>query len=226
MQGAQGGFIVLMVSFVVIFVLLAISKVMVTNRRQQAVEDRVRQAGWQVVAVPDREIQELYSGKPDRPPGRGRVHNLITGRHRDRDFVVFTLGYTSGTGASSRSRYFTHAAVPLPGPAPRVGIERRGTDRATASRSGAQVFQLGEPEFDDGFTVFTDDEAFARALLQPGLAAWLTGQPSVSPLVVDGSELRTWTRGGLSLDELPHTLDYLCDAMERIPARVWPVPSD
>lgn len=223
---SDGGVVVVIgvfvfLAFLAIVIVLAVRA---NEKRLEQLEALVRQYEWQLVAEPDRNIQDRYSGRPFRSPGRGRVRDLVTGRHRGQDFLAFQFSYSTGNGESSTTHHFVHAAVRLPGAAPRVEIKDRGVGSKIAEAFGAQPFRLDDPAFDEQFTVRTDSDAFARALLQDGLAAWLTGMPFPNPLVVDGAELRTWTSGALRAETLPPLLNYLCDAMERVPAQAWPAP--
>lgn len=212
----------------VALVLIAVGATLLANRKRKGgLRDLAGQYGWQLLPVPDQRIQDRYDGRPfDRS---GDVRDLVIGEHRGHSFQAFEFSYwtsnrdSSGTGRTSTTSYFIHVSVPLPGPAPRVEISRRRVGSAIAEAFSDKTFRLGDPAFDRAFTVRAADEVFTRELLQSGLAGWLTAQASPRPLIVDGDALRTWKSGRLRAKELPPLLDYLCGAMEQVPAQVWPV---
>lgn len=208
--------------FIAIIVIVAVAAHAADRKRRERLQAEVRQYGWQYVPEADARIQDRYHGRPFPAFGRGRVRDVVTGRHRGRDFQAFQFSYTTSSGESSSTHYFVHVAVLLPAVVPPVEIRSRGFGSKIAEAFSSQVFHLGVPEFDERFTVRAAFPGFADALLRSGLAPWLTRLPYANPLILEGTELRTWIHGKLEAQTLPPLVEYLCAALEQIPAAVWP----
>lgn len=115
--------------------------------------------------------------------------------------------------------------MPLPAAVPWLEIRSRGFGSKIAEAFSGRVFHLGVPEFDERYTVRAAHPGFADALLRSGLAAWLSQLSYANPLIIEGPELRTWVGGKLEPQTLLQLVEYLCAALDQVPAPVWPVPA-
>ncbi len=152
------------------------------------------------------------------------ARHYITGEQRGRSFCCFE--YTTGTigvndigPGANKPVYWTVFAVTTPGTGPDLVVRRPEALDAVARRG--RTVRLGAAEFDDAFTVLTDDEPFARAALTDGVVPFLAANPQAAPVRLHGDELITWYKGRLSPQGMDEHLTYLCDVLDRIPARVW-----
>ncbi|WP_405610521.1 hypothetical protein [Streptomyces sp. NBC_01508] len=162
-------------------------------------------------------------------PGSGSnlsAWHYITGEFRGRSFKCFEHRYNSpisGDTQGGRKRPTIEAIfmVTAPGPGPSLEILRPSMFNVMLDRRSSMP--LGAAEFDDTYRVVTADEAFARNVLSDTMVSFLLTDERAkkSPLQVRGDELFTWYTGAISPQSLEDNLNYLCDALDRIPTQAW-----
>ncbi|WP_372347771.1 hypothetical protein [Streptomyces sp. KL116D] len=163
-------------------------------------------------------------------PGSGdnlTAWHHMTGEFRGRSFGCFEYRYAnplSGSGRAGGSKKLTFESVFLvsaPGSGPFLQVGQPGRMDTLLGRGPRTL--LGVPEFDDRFRVGTHDDPFARNLLDGELRAFLLSDDRApkNPLRVRDDELFTWYTGTLSPQAVEERLNYLCDVLDRIPARTW-----
>ncbi|WP_330460194.1 hypothetical protein OIB37_27005 [Streptomyces sp. NBC_00820] len=83
--------------------------------------------------------------------------------------------------------------------------------------------ELGIPLFDEDFRVLTTDEDFVRDGLSGAVVPYLLENPHTkkSPLQIRDGEIFTWYTGTMSPQAVDEKLNYLCDALDRIPEEAW-----
>jgi hypothetical protein len=150
--------------------------------------------------------------------------NLVTGTHRGFAIKAFEYQSTLSIGSSldnnmtQQIHYFPVWALKLTAPVPDIRIQhRRWHSKLT---SGAPL-ATGIPQVDEEFHIVAEDEDRARALLHGGLAQFLISDPRAGewPLEVRYGHLLTWRREQkLSTENLDVMLDFLTDAVGRLPA--------
>lgn len=158
----------------------------------------------------------------DHVTGEFQGHTVSCFEYRPRDFDAEDAGTTD-------HRYFVAFTVTLPAPTPGMIIDRPNVLERADNRLnnvfglGDNEVKLGVPEFDEDFRIITDDEPFARSVLTDDLVRFLLSDPRVkdAPLRFHGNELITWFEGRLRPDGIDPKLNYLCDALERVPAQTW-----
>ncbi|OEV30470.1 hypothetical protein AN219_10770 [Streptomyces nanshensis] len=172
-------------------------------------------------------LLEEFSGAGPLPIAKGGTPggNLVTGTHRGFAFRAFeyqsTLAPGSGVDDSMRQQihYYPVWALKLTAPVPDIRIQhRRWHSRIT---SGSPL-ATGIPQLDEDFHVVAQDEESARALLHGGLGQFLISDPRADewPLEVRYGHLLTWRREEkLSTENLDVMLDFLADAVGRLPAQ-------
>lgn len=181
--------------------------------------------GWTYATGVPRLVDE-FSGAGPLPAAKGVAGgNVVTGTHHGFAFRAFEhqsrLSPGAGLNDSSKDQihYFPVWAMELTAPVPEIRIEhRRWHSRFT---SGTPLV-TGIPGLDEGFHIVAGDEEGAMALLRGGLAGFLTSDPRAAewPLEVRYGHLLTWRREEkLSTGNLDVMLDFLADAVGRLPAR-------
>ena len=184
-----------------------------------------RGRGWGYQEVTYGVIDRLCGAPPLPLSGRRLLgRHYITGELRGRSFCCFeyttgTIGVNDTAPGANRPVYWTVFAVTAPGTGPELVVRRPEALDGVARRG--RTVRLGVPEFDDAFTVLTDDETFARAALADGVVPFLAANPEAAPVRLHGGELITWYKGRLNPREMDGHLAHLNDVLDRIPARVW-----
>jgi hypothetical protein len=190
-----------------------------------------QERGWNYTAeIPGG--AERYVGAPpfrakghylwDHIAGEFRGHSVSCFEYRPRDFDAEDAG-------TNDHRYFVAFTVTMPTPTPDLIIDRPNVLERADNRLnnvfglGDNEVKLGVPEFDEDFRIITDDEPFARTLMTDDLVQFLLSDPRVkgAPLRFHGNELITWHEGRLRPDGIDPKLNYLCDALDRLPAQTW-----
>ena len=155
------------------------------------------------------------------PPKAFGARNVITGVHRGRPFLVAEFDVQH---QGQRIRVGT-VWVRLPVMRPSLTVRQvvRAQSRVR-SAIGQQDVQLGYPEFDERFEIFTESEPFARAVLTPQVANFLlAAPPHVRGFAVYGDQFDVQDRVTDHRDpaQLIPALDLRCDLLDLIPASVW-----
>ena len=181
--------------------------------------------GWTyAMGVPG--LIDEFSGAGPLPVAKGVAGgNVVTGTHRG--FAIRAFEYQStlsvGSGVDDHMQqqihYFPVWALKLTAPVPDIRIlHKHWHSRLT---SGSPI-ATGIPQLDEKFHIVAEDEERARALLHGGLAQFLTSDPRADewPLEVRYGHLITWrTEEKLSTENLDVMLDFLTDAVGRLPAQ-------
>jgi hypothetical protein len=162
-------------------------------------------------------------------PGSGSnlsAWHYITGEFRGRSFKCFEHHYNSPISGSQpgerkRPTIETLFMVTAPGSGPSLEILRPSMSDVLLDRRSRMM--LGVSEFDDRYRIVTADENFARNVLSDTMVSFLLTDPRAkkSPLQLRNDGLFTWYTGTLSPGTLEDNLNYLCDALDRIPAQAW-----
>jgi hypothetical protein len=218
--------------FVAIAALFIWSRKRAAQRAQARVQGRAELRalaegrGWTYAAGVPGLIDE-FSGAGPLPVVKGVPGgNVVTGTHRGFAFRAFeyqsTLSIGSGVDDHMKEQihYVPMWALKLTAPVPDIRIlHRRWHSRIT---SGSPL-ATGIPQVDEQFHIVAEDEERARALLHGGLAQFLISDPRASewPLEVRYGHLLTWRREEkLSTENLDVMLDFLMDAVGRLPAHM------
>lgn len=169
---------------------------------------------------------DQFQGPPFRAWGRGRVHDLMAGRHRDRNIWVFEYEYTEkdrddDDRQTTRHHHHMMWVVGLPCAMPDLEVRPEGLlGGRVASALGFQRIRLDRPDFDADFLVKSSDEAFARRVLTPEVADRHLGVRDFD-WRFEGMYMVSFEDRRLELDRLMPHLDMMCDILDRMPADVW-----
>ncbi|MEU7659947.1 hypothetical protein [Streptomyces lincolnensis] len=222
----------------VAFIVGMFAIVFVVSRRGRKQTEQVRdeyaqlrrlapERGWTYTAHTQGQIDQYCGVGPFPRSGENlSAFHYTTGEFRGRPFIYFEYRYNnpmSGGEVAERKQLIVESVffVKAPGSGPKVEIYRPG--RLDALMDRRTKIQLGEPEFDQKFSIATRDEAAVRDLLSGGLVPFLLSDPRAedSPVALRGDDLFTWYTGTLSPQAVDERLNYLCDVLERIPAQAW-----
>lgn len=198
--------------------------------RTAALDALVSAQEW-TQAEGDRTLLDRFRGAPLGQGWGEKVTLVVSGEHRSHRFTAFEHAYNTtssfGTGASTSTHRNIVIAVETPGPGLGLHIGAEHIGRRILSLFGARDFELGDDPFDRRFHVRVDDgedaEAFARAVLNPDLRAWLTGAEGGrrDPFRFAGAQAITWHSGRMTAGRLIEGLDYLSEILDRVPATAW-----
>lgn len=181
-----------------------------------------RQHGWQQVR-PDRDINArtllLYQATGTT---RLRIQAQYAGQHRGVSFQAAQVARPPRPGRVT-AQWVSVVLLPRPVPGPRVQLAKRGLSTANFL-SGRAVIDNGP--FDATFHVSAEDEMFARAVLHPGLAGSLCGDPRAldSVLAFEQHNLVALRHGQLTPEKLQAMLDLLVDIGSAVDWRTAPAP--
>jgi hypothetical protein len=216
----------------VIYVNRRVNKRDVRSEQDQAgLIQLAQERGWKYTA----DIPGGAEGYVGAPPFRAKGHNLwdhVAGEFRGHAVSCFEYrprDFDADDAGMHHHRYFVAFTIAMPAPTPGLIIDRPNVLERADNRFnnvfglGDNEVKLGVPEFDEDFRVITDDEPFARSVMTDDLVRFLLSDPRVkgAPLRFHGNELITWFEGRLRPDTIDQKLNYLCDALERVPAQAW-----
>lgn len=202
-----------------------------SEQDQAGLVQLAQESGWNYTAeIPGG--AERYVGAP---PFRAKGHYLwdhISGEFRGHTFSCFEYrprDFDAEDAGTNDHRYFVAFSITTPAPTPEMVIDRPNVLERAENRLnsvfglGQNVVELGNQEFDEAFRIITDDESFARNVMTDDLVRFLLSDPRAkdAPLRFHGNELITWSEGRLRPDGIDPKLNYLCDALDRVPAQTW-----
>lgn len=216
------------VGLIVIVVLAATMAILVRHRarkrRRAELVAAVAAAGWTFTEQDDT-YARTWDGRPFSGK-RGKAKNVITGRHRGRDFAAFEYSYTTtssnGTTTTTTTHTFAVWTLGLPARAPRV-FEVGGEGifgGAVAKALGMNRIDIADEDFNRTFKVKCDDEAFGAAVLQSPLVDFLraTGPWNWR---FEGDAMIAFEKGALEAAAVGPKLDVMSDTLDQVPPAAW-----
>ncbi|WP_020668926.1 hypothetical protein [Amycolatopsis nigrescens] len=160
---------------------------------------------------------DQFSGLPFGGARGHRALQLVSGTYRGREFsclqyVTDTSSYTGDGGGYQR--YYRVFTIGLPVPRPQLQVI--AMQKAQAMRK----FTTGDAEFDQVFTVASEDDRFTADVLTAPNRQWLLGDRRARelPFRFEGGHLLTWFEQKDRFDpvSVEPVLDYLCDLLDRV----------
>lgn len=193
---------------VVVAVVIAVM-VMVQGRREKSYRESRRSfsrgGGWR--RFPADVLAEDWTGGPFRPGRDGYAADInVTERDGLRVFflkyVYLTTDQIMADGRRTKKEHLV-VGVDLPASLPEITFER-GVRAGIAAAVGGQDVEVGHPEVDAAWRITSDDEQYARALVQ-GAFAHALAAPELrgANLRLSGSTLVWWDKGFDLSDVLP-----------------------
>jgi hypothetical protein len=178
-----------------------------TSRGGGAVAEAAEHLGLSYAAAADKEFRNRYRDLPE-VPGNARIKHVVEGELDGRALVVFESSYMIYTGQTTIPVANTVYAVASPD-WPVVHVTPRGVLSRLYNKLGvATGLRLENPDFNARFSIKTDDEDFAIALLGPDMQAFMLTKTRVRWRVGRGRVCLTYS-GTLKPDRLEMSLDRM-----------------
>ncbi len=193
-----------------------------TKKKTAELQALATSRGWRYTER-DTGLARQWKGAPFS--GGGTANRIVTFEHRGRGVSCFTYTDTSvqhtSSGTSTRTSQDAVFVVLLPADVPDLSVGAEGLfGGKIAERLGFDRVDLDDEDFNDVFKVKSDDEQFARMVLQPAVVRQLkltgpwdwrfTNQVMIS-----------WESGALQADDIIPRLDRMCDLLDAVPDIVW-----
>ena len=119
--------------------------------------------------------------------GRGRhAFNILRGYWQGAEVLVFDYKFNTGIGREKTWHYCSFSALRHARTHPAMRIYPKAMMDVLGNIFGFDEVFLNVPEFDDKFTVYSVDEAYARQVCVPPLIEYLLRHPEFSIEVEDG----------------------------------------
>lgn len=212
---------------VIVAVVIAVM-VVVQGRRESTYRESRRSfsrgGGWR--RFPADILAEDWAGGPFRPGREGYASDInVADREGLRTFflkyVYLTTDQIMADGRSTKKEHLV-VGVDLPSSLPEITLER-GVRAGIGAAVGGQDISVGHPEIDDTWRITSNDEEYARALVQGSFAhALAASELRRGNLRLSGSTLVWWEKG-FELNEVLGTVQRVEPALVAL-ARA--VPAD
>ncbi len=157
------------------------------------------------------------------PFGRGhsqRAVNVLLGRYDDRPFTAYDYRYVTGTGGERRSHACSVIALSLGVVAPDLAVGPTSTLRRWVDALTGRDILIGDPPFDDYFTVHSPSPEFARDVLLSDVRDVMRSHPSLAWRIT-GDSLLVIRPGGHTPGDVDTTLQVMGALVDRVPEHVW-----
>jgi len=157
------------------------------------------------------EFFQLFS----RGAGR-KVLYRASGQYRGYSIEVFDYRYTTGSGRSRQTHYFTPLVVHTPWPLGKIIIRPEGFFDKLAAVIGFDDIDLESGEFNKKFYVKAPDKKYAYDLLHSRAMEYLLRHSGIT-VETGGRSFLFYEDGKISLREVPGFLDTGIDFVELFP---------
>ncbi|WP_370290336.1 hypothetical protein [Nocardioides sp.] len=213
--------------FVVAFIALCFAAVPVlivvglrnAKKRRESIAAWARDREWEY-RPSDHALVDRFQGAPfGRGSGR-RATNVVLGRYLGRDFTAFDYHWTTGSGDDSTSHGATVLALHLGVHAPELAVGPTTTLRRWVDGLTGRDIEIGDPAFDQAFTVHSSSPEFARDVLLSEVRDVMRAFPTLSWRIT-GDSILAVRPGGAAIALLEQQLQAMSDLLDRIPQHVW-----
>lgn len=156
--------------------------------------------------------------------GHGRsATNALRGKHDGRQFVAFDYEYVPGSASarvrSARHQRYSVLAMTLGLPTPGLAVvPTSGFDSLVNAMTDRDV-EVGDPLFDEAFTVTSPSPDFARDVLHPDVVQVVMHHPELA-WRLEGDSMLVIRAGRHSPPEIEAKLDFMDAVLDRIPEHV------
>lgn len=211
------------VGIVVLVVVLIVRSIEANRARVVALAGHALHRDWDFRGS-DPGLVDRFRGAPfGRGSGR-RAENVISGRHDGREFVAFDYHYTTGSGEDRNSHNVAVVALHLGLPpgvhAPDLAVGPTTTLGRWANALSGRDVPIGDPVFDEHFTVQTPAPEFAADLLLSDVRQVMAHHPNLSWRIA-GDSLLVIRPGGSTPEQVESHLQVMDALLDRVPALVW-----
>ena len=177
------------------------------SRGSAAAAEAAERLGLSYTAAAYKEFRNRFRDLPE-VPANARIKHVIEGDLDGRALVVFESSYMIHTGQITTPVANTVYAVASPG-WPVTHITPRGVLSRLFIRLGVgSALRLENPEFNTRFSVKTDDEDFAIALLGPDMQAFMLTKTRARWRIGRGRVCLSYS-GTLKADRIETSLDRM-----------------
>jgi hypothetical protein len=177
------------------------------SRGSAAAAEAAEQLGLSYAAAGDKEFRSRFRDLPE-VPGNARIKHVLEGELDGRALVVFESSYTIHTGQATIPVANTVYAVSSPDwPGTQI-TPRNALSRLLFRLGVGSALRLEDPQFNSRFSVKTDDEDFAIALLGPDMQAFMLTKTQVRWRIGRGRVCLTYS-GTLKADRLETSLERM-----------------
>lgn len=190
--------------------------------RRAALAGYASQREWEYRQSDDSLVHRFAGAPFDRGYSRSAT-NVFLGRHDGRPFVAFDYGYvtSSGTGndRSTRHHQYSVVALNLGLTTPGMAVGPTGTFGKLVNAVTGRDVQIGNPLFDQGFTVTSPSPQFAVDVLHPDVVDVLLHHPELA-WRLEGDSMLVIRSGQHTAQEIEAKLHFMDAVLDRIPEHV------
>lgn len=209
--------------------LIALMVWSVAQANKRAAERRQGMAGfahhreWEYRAE-DPSLVSRFTGAPFGRGGGRRATNVLIGRHDERPMVAFDYHFTttssSGETTSTQEHVYSVVALNLGAHVPSLSIGPTGTLGRIFNAVTGRDIPIGDPAFDQHFTVTSTSPEFAQDVLRSDVMEVLRHHPDIA-WRLDGDSMVMIRAGQHTPQEVEAKLHMMDAILDRIPTHVW-----
>lgn len=164
-----------------------------------------------------------FDGPPfDRGYSRTAA-NVLRGKHDGRPFVAFDYAFTtsssSGRNRSTQRHEYSVVALSLGLTTPGLAVGPTGTFGRLINAVTGRDVEIGDPAFDQTFTVTSPSPEFARDILTPDVVVVAMHHP-VLAWRLEGDSMLVIRSGQHTAQEIEAKLHFMDAVLDRIPEHV------
>lgn len=196
--------------------------------QRRATERRAGIAGyathreWEYRAE-DPSLVTRFGGAPFGQGFGQSARNVLLGRHDGRPFVAFDYHYatSSGTGTDRRTHHHVYSvlAMSLGLPTPGMAVGPTTTFGKLVNAVTGRDVRIGNPVFDDAFTVTSPAPQFALDVLHPDVVQVVMHHPELA-WRLEGDSMLVVRAGQHSPQEIEAKLHFMDAVLDRLPEHV------
>ena len=215
----MSGFLWFFVVFALLVVATSLYSAHIARKRTELMTGYAAQREWRL--TPERaELVDRFRGDPFGKGRERRAYNVIEGEYEGHVFTAFDYSYLTGSGDSRQRHTCSVAAIHLGCSVPMLHVGPTGPfSRLFTGLFGHDV-EVGQPDFDEAFTVRCDSVDFAHDVLDADMTAMLMYQ-SDRAFRLEGDSLLMFRNGEHTPEEVDQVLASMKAIIDQIPSRVW-----
>lgn len=205
--------------------LVVVVPVLIVQANRRAAERRAGLAAYAQAREWEYRPQDpaLVSRFGGAPFGRGhdrQAVNVLLGRYDGRAFTAFDYHHVTGSGDDRRSHTCSVIALNLGVAAPDLAVGPTSTLRRWVDALTGKDIPIGDPPFDEFFTVHSSSPEFARDVLLSDVRDVMRHHPTLAWRIT-GDSLLVIRPAGHGPGDVDATLTVMGALLDRIPAHVW-----
>lgn len=208
------------IGLVVWLILLAHKR---AEKRQQGMAAYAAHREWDF-RPSDPALVSRFSGAPFGTGYGQRASNVLLGTHEGRPLVAFDYHYTTSSGGGKTYSSTTHSYSVI---ALNLGVRTPGLSVGPTTAFGrlwnnltGRDIEIGDPPFDQHFTVISPAPEFARDVLLSDVREVMQRNPELA-WRIDGDSILMLRAGQHTPQEIEAKLHVMDAVLDRIPAHVW-----